>query len=92
MRLWKHDRLDFNGWCCVNPCYFLSYARTPQVLIDSTDLLVNILSQFVGVYKYIMSPSLAFISVTMIIAIFAFEPIYKIALWVLRKIPVFGVK
>ena len=65
---------------------------TPQVLIDSTDLLVNILSQFVGVYKYIMSPSLAFISVTMIIAIFAFEPIYKIALWVLRKIPVFGVK
>lgn len=64
----------------------------PQVLIDSTDLLVNILSQFVGVYKYIMSPSLAFISVTMIIAIFAFEPIYKIALWVLRKIPVFGVK
>ena len=74
MRLWKHDRLDFNGWCCVNPCYFLSYAR------------------FVGVYKYIMSPSLAFISVTMIIAIFAFEPIYKIALWVLRKIPVFGVK
>ena len=65
---------------------------TPQVMIDSTDLLVNILSQFVGVYKYIMSPSLAFISVTMIIAIFAFEPIYKIALWVLRKIPVFGVK
>lgn len=65
---------------------------TPQVLIDSTDLLVNVLSQFVGVYKYIMSPSLAFISVTMIIAIFAFEPIYKIALWVLRKIPVFGVK
>lgn len=65
---------------------------TPQVLIDSTDLLVNILSQFVGVYKYIMSPSLAFISVTMIIAIFAFEPIYKITLWVLRKIPVFGVK
>lgn len=65
---------------------------TPQVLIDSTDLLVNILSQFVGVYKYIMSPSLAFVSVTMIIAIFAFEPIYKIALWVLRKIPVFGVK
>ena len=65
---------------------------TPQVLIDSTDLLVNILSQFVGVYKYIMSPSLAFISVTMIIAIVAFEPIYKIALWVLRKIPVFGVK
>lgn len=65
---------------------------TPQVLIDSTDLLVNILSQFVGVYKYIMSPSLAFISVTMIIAIFAFEPIYKIALWVLCKIPVFGVK
>lgn len=65
---------------------------TPQPLIDSTDLLVNILSQFVGVYKYIMSPSLAFISVTMIIAIFAFEPIYKIALWVLRKIPVFGVK
>ncbi len=65
---------------------------TPQVLIDSTDLLVNILSQFVGVYKYIMSTSLAFISVTMIIAIFAFEPIYKIALWVLRKIPVFGVK
>lgn len=65
---------------------------TPQVLIDPTDLLVNILSQFVGVYKYIMSPSLAFISVTMIIAIFAFEPIYKIALWVLRKIPVFGVK
>ena len=65
---------------------------TPQVLIDSTDLSVNILSQFVGVYKYIMSPSLAFISVTMIIAIFAFEPIYKIALWVLRKIPVFGVK
>ena len=65
---------------------------TPQVLIDSTDLLVNILSQFVGVYKYIVSPSLAFISVTMIIAIFAFEPIYKIALWVLRKIPVFGVK
>ena len=59
---------------------------TPQVLIDSTDLLVNILSQFVGVYKYIMSPSLAFISVTMIIAIFAFEPIYKIAL------SVFGVK
>lgn len=65
---------------------------TPQVLIDSTDLLVNILSQFVGVYKYIMSPSLAFISVTMIIAIFAFEPIYKIALWVLRKIPVLGIK
>ena len=65
---------------------------TPQVLIDSTDLLVNILSQFVGVYKQSMSPSLAFISVTMIIAIFAFEPIYKIALWVLRKIPVFGVK
>lgn len=65
---------------------------TPQVLVDSTDLLVNVLSQIVGIYKYIMSPALALVSITIIIAIFAFEPIYKVSLWILRKLPVLGVK
>ena len=65
---------------------------TPQVLVDSTNLLVSLISNFVGLYKYTMTPVLALVSVVLSIAIFAFDPIYKVSMWILRKIPVLGIK
>lgn len=65
---------------------------TPQILVDSTNLLVDLISNLVGVYKYLMTPSLALISITLSIAIFAFEPIYKVSMWILKKLPILGVK
>lgn len=65
---------------------------TPQILIDSTNLLVSLISNFVGLYKYTMTPALALVSIVLSIAILAFEPIYKVSMWILRKIPVLGIK
>lgn len=65
---------------------------TPQILIDSTNLLVSLISNFVGLYKYMMTPALALVSIVLSIAILSFEPIYKVSMWILRKIPVLGIK
>ena len=63
----------------------------PQELVAYTDIFAGILKQISGVYRYFMSPSIAYVTLFIILTMLAFDPLYKLTLWVLRKLPI-GVK
>ena len=63
----------------------------PQELIAYTDIFAGILKQISEVYRYFMSPSIAYVTLFIILTMLAFDPLYKLTLWVLRKLPI-GVK
>ena len=63
----------------------------PPELVAYTDAFTNILQQISGVYRYFMSPMVARLSIMMIVTLLIFDPMYKMTLWVLRKLPI-GVK
>lgn len=63
----------------------------PVELVAYTDIFAGILKQISEVYRYFMSPSIAYVTLFIILTLLAFDPLYKLTLWVLRKLPV-GVK
>ena len=65
---------------------------TPEYLVAFSDLFANVLRQFSGAFRYFMTPSLALFSITLVIAFLGFEPIYRVTMWILRKIPMIGIK
>lgn len=66
--------------------------QAPEFLLSFSDLLTNILRDFSSIYRYIMSPMLALFSLTLIVALLTFEPIYHMIIWILKKLPVVGIK
>lgn len=65
---------------------------TPESLIAIQDGFNNILLQAIQFIRYFLSPQLTFVVVMVIAAVFASEPIYHGIMWILRKIPVLGIK
>lgn len=65
---------------------------TPESLIAIQDGFNNILLQTIQFVRYFLSPQLTFVVVMVIAAVFASEPIYHGIMWILRKIPVLGIK
>ena len=65
---------------------------TPELLIAIQDGFNNILLQAIQFIRYFLSPQLTFVVVMVIAAVFASEPIYHGIIWILRKIPVLGIK
>lgn len=65
---------------------------TPQVMIDIGDTFIDGVVNFINLMHYIFHPVLfrAFLVVTFLI--FFFQPIYSGIMWILRKIPVLGIK
>lgn len=63
----------------------------PLELVAYTDTFAGILKQISEVYRYFMSPAIAYVTLFIILTLLAFDPLYKLTLWVLRKLPI-GVK
>lgn len=63
----------------------------PAELVSYIDIFAGILKQISEVYRYFMSPSIAYVTLFIILTLLAFDPLYKLTLWVLRKLPI-GVK
>ena len=65
---------------------------TPEFLISLQDGFNNILLQTIQFIRYFLSPQLTFVMLVVVAAVFASEPIYHGIMWILRKIPVLGIK
>ena len=68
------------------------FPATPELLISMQEAFNNILLQAIQFIRYFLTPQLTFVSSVVIIAVFASEPIYHAIMWILRKIPVLGIK
>lgn len=65
---------------------------TPDYLILLQDSFNEFLHRVMVFIFYFLSPNLAYASLVVVAAVFASEPIYHGIMWVLRKIPVLGIK
>ncbi len=65
---------------------------TPELLISMQEAFNSILLNAIQFIRYFLSPQLTFVVVMVIAAMFASEPIYHGIMWILRKIPVLGIK
>ena len=65
---------------------------TPEFLITMQQAFNDILLSAIQFIRYFLTPQLTFVSLVVIIAVFASEPIYHGIMWILRKIPVLGIK
>lgn len=65
---------------------------TPELLISMQEAFNGILLNAIQFIRYFLTPQLTFVSLVVIIGVFASEPIYHGIMWILRKIPVLGIK
>lgn len=65
---------------------------TPDILIAMQDTFNLFLHKVVQLIFYFLTPTLAFASLLIVSAVFASEPVYHGIMWILRKIPVLGIK
>jgi len=65
---------------------------TPEFLITMQQAFNDILLNAIQFIRYFLTPQLTFISLVVVIAVFASEPVYHAIMWILRKIPVLGIK
>ena len=65
---------------------------TPPYLLSFNEQLADILQNGVLFLQYLFTPILLTTTIVVIIAIFAAEPIYHSIMWILRKIPMVGIK
>lgn len=64
----------------------------PEALISMQDSFNVLLHKVVQLFFYFLTPNLAFVGLIVISAIFVSEPIYHGIMWILRKVPVLGIK
>lgn len=65
---------------------------TPEFLVTMQQAFNDILLNAIQFIRYFLTPQLTFVSLVVIIAVFASEPVYHGIMWILRKIPVLGIK
>lgn len=65
---------------------------TPESLISMQEAFNDILLNAIQFIRYFLTPQLTFVSLVVIIGVFASEPVYHGIMWILRKIPVLGIK
>lgn len=65
---------------------------TPEFLITMQQAFNDVLLNAIQFVRYFLTPQLTFVSLVVIIAVFASEPVYHGIMWILRKIPVLGIK
>ncbi len=64
----------------------------PPELIAFQSGFNDILLTAIQFLRYIFSPALIYVALVVITAVFLGEPIYHGIMWILRKIPVLGIK
>lgn len=65
---------------------------TPQMLLDFSDELANLLETSIQYIRYVLSPLLTFVVLVVVSAVFMGEHLYHAIMWILRKIPILGIK
>lgn len=65
---------------------------TPETLVYIQNTFNDVLLFAIQFIRYFLTPQLTFVMVMVIIAVFAFEPVYHGIMWILRKIPILGIK
>lgn len=65
---------------------------TPDTLIAIQNGFNDILLMAIQFVRYFLSPQLTFVMLVVVAAVFASEPAYHGIMWILRKIPVLGIK
>jgi len=65
---------------------------TPDWLVGTSSLLVEYISWPVHILASILNDHLFYGSLIIVAAVMAWEPVYHSIMWVLRKIPILGIK
>lgn len=65
---------------------------TPEVLVAIQNGFNDLLLMSIQFIRYFLSPQLTFVMLVVVGAVFASEPVYHGIMWILRKIPVLGIK
>jgi hypothetical protein len=68
------------------------FPATPDILIDMSNQLAAMIHQAMGVITYLLSAPILYATVIVVIGVFTAEPAYHTIMWVLKKIPVLGIK
>lgn len=68
------------------------FPATPQSVIDTGNTVITFVMDVVQIFRYVLSPLLFWAGLVVILAIFAVEPVYHGIMWVLKKIPILGIK
>lgn len=61
-------------------------------IVDMTDIFIDGVGNFAGLMNYLFSAPLFTASIVSLLVIFNFENVYHGIMWILRKIPVLGIK
>lgn len=64
----------------------------PSAIDTSINTALDLMQQGIYLIAYLIGAPLFYATIVVLIAVFAFEPIYHLIIWVLRKIPVLGIK
>jgi len=64
----------------------------PQELLNIGNNVADVVRPGVEIMAYIFTPLLLWLALFGIVALFAAKPIYAAVMWVLRKIPILGIK
>lgn len=64
----------------------------PIGLTRFNEQLEQVLTEAINIIRYVLTPELTFTTVAILIAVYAFEPIYHGVMWILRKIPGLGIQ
>lgn len=68
------------------------FPDAPAGLTGAADALIGIIHDALAIAAYFLSPWLLLTIFSVFLAIMAAEPIYHGVMWVLRKIPMLGIK
>ena len=69
-----------------------NFPPIPPSLVAFNATLDTILTQGIQFVRYILTPEITFLVVLVSIGVFVAEPAYHGTMWILRKIPILGIK
>lgn len=85
---------------CLEVLYFISnllfgwfsLPPFPQELTDSINSFFSIIFDNLSLLGLIIRPTTFFIALGLLVLYFNFEIVYKVVMWLIRKIPFFNIK
>lgn len=64
----------------------------PETLTNSIDTFLNLIFDNLTLLGFFIRPTTLIVSIPLLIILLNFEDVYKLTMWILRKIPFLGIK
>lgn len=71
---------------------WINLPNLPQGLLDALDAFLDLIFDNVGVLGFFVRPATIIITIPVVIIILNFDKVYKLTMWILKKIPMLNMK